>query len=255
VDDVFPGIQCVVTLDRLDLVTAQYNRFSEPRSPPQLHEEVPPNPQPPTLANDVYDHDDEETNLRAAPATGNPPVPQEPYSGYRDSQSASITETLKEKLTIQRISPAVSTQSHFSFASPLPAQFQHRFRPPDPPPTDEERLKYIKRALAKLELSEEQPLPPAAQGSRYKKFASSNRDPERVLVRILEAGLRDSVARLDVGDAFCHRETALGTSGGRERPTETTEEEIVARWELVDVLSGRSMIFPFEENGNPVSDP
>ncbi|KAF9645094.1 UPF0061-domain-containing protein [Thelephora ganbajun] len=165
-------------------------------------------------------------------------------------------EILKEKPSIQRRSRAISAQSHFSFTSPLPVHFPYRLQPPDPSPTDEERLNYIERKLAELEPLEERLLPPAAGGSHYKKFASSNRDPEQVLVGLSEAGLRDCVPGLDVGDAF----SVIGkpsllppeeVNGSRE----ATEEEIAARQELIDILSGRSMIVPFDENGKPVSAP
>ena len=165
-------------------------------------------------------------------------------------------EILKEKPSIQRRSRAISAQSHFSFTSPLPVQFPYRLQPPDPPATDEERLNYIEKKLAELEPLEEQSLPPAAHGSRYKKFASSNRDPERVLIGLSEAGLRDCVPELDVGDALSViGKPSLLPSEEENRSTEATEEEIAARQELVDVLSGRSMIVPFDENGNPVSGP
>jgi len=165
-------------------------------------------------------------------------------------------EILKEKPSIQRRSRAISPQSHFSFTSPLPVQFPYRLKPPDPPPTDEERLNYIERKLAELESLEEQPLPQAAHGSRYKKFASGNRDPERVLIGLSEAGLRDCVPGLDVGDAFSViGKPSLLPSEEQNESTEPTEEEVFARQELVDVLSGRSMIVPFDESGNPVSGP
>lgn len=163
-------------------------------------------------------------------------------------------EILKEKPSTQRRSRAVSPQSHFSFTSPLPIQFPYRLQPPDPPPTDEERLNYIERKLAELEPLEEQKLPPAAHGSRYKKFASSNRHPECNLIGLSEAGLRDCVPELDVGDAFSViGKPSLLPSEEENKSTAATEEEIAARQELVDVLSGRSMIVPFDDNGNPVS--
>jgi len=165
-------------------------------------------------------------------------------------------EILEEKPSIQRRSRAVSTQSHFSFTSPLPVQFPYRLQPPDPPPPDEERLNYIERKLAELEPLEQQPLLPAAYRSRYKKFASSNRDPERVLIGLSEAGWRDCVPGLDVGDAFSViGKPSLLPSEGENEQTEATEEEVAARQELVDVLSGHSMVVPFDERGNPVSGP
>jgi len=165
-------------------------------------------------------------------------------------------EILKEKPSIQRRSRAVSAQSHFSFTSPLPVQFPYRLQPPDPPPPDEERLNYIEKKLAELEPLEERSLPPTARGSRYKKFASSNRDPERVLVGLSEAGLRDCVPGLDVGDAFSViGKPSLLPSEEVHEPTEATEEDVAARQELVDVLSGHSMIVPFDGSGNPVSGP
>ena len=165
-------------------------------------------------------------------------------------------EILKEKPSIQRRSRAVSPQSHFSFTSPLPVQFPYQLQPPDPPPTDEERMNYIEKKLAELEPLEEQLLPPSAHGSQYKKFASSNRDPERVLIGLTEAGLRDCVPGLDVGDAFSViGKPSLLPSEDTNGDTESTEEAIAARQELVDVLSGRCMLVPYDENGNPVSGP
>ena len=135
-------------------------------------------------------------------------------------------------------------------------QFPYRLQPPDSLRTDEERLNFIERKLAELEPLEEQPLPPVAHGSQYKKFASRNRDPERVLIGLSAAGVRDCVPGLDVGDAFSviGKPSLLPPEGGGE-PTAATPEEAAARQELVDVLSGRSMLVPFDENGNPVSGP
>jgi len=165
-------------------------------------------------------------------------------------------EILKEKPSIQRRSRAVSAQSHFSFTSPLPVQFPYRLQLPDPPPPDEERLNHIERKLAELEPLEEYPLPPAARVSRYKKFASSNRDPERVLVGLSEAGWRDCVPGLDIGDAFSViGKPSLLPSEGEKESMEGTEEEVAVRQELVDVSSGHSMVVPFDESGNPVSGP
>ena len=165
-------------------------------------------------------------------------------------------EILKEKPSIQRRSRAVSAQSHFSFTSPLPVQFPYRLQPPDSLATDEERLNYIERKLAELESLEEQPLPATSHGPRYKMFASSNRDPERALIGLSEAGLRDCVPWLDAGDAFSviGKPSLLPSEEGDEC-MEATEAEIATRQELVDVLSGRSMIVPFDESGNPISGP
>ena len=165
-------------------------------------------------------------------------------------------EILKEKPSIQRRSRGTSAQSHFSFTSPLPVHFPYRFRPPDPPGTDEEQLSYIERKLAELEPLEEQPLSPAARGSQYKKFASVNRDPERVLIGLSETGVRDCVPGLDVGDAFSViGRPALLPSEDEKESTTTAPEETAARQELVDILSGQSMLVPFDENENPVSGP
>lgn len=115
---------------------------------------------------------------------------------------------------------------------------------------------YIERKLVALEPLEEQSLPPTVHGSQYKKFASDNRDPERVLIGLSEAGLRDCVPGLDVGDGFSliGKPSLLPSEDGNES-TAATPEEIAARQELVDVLSGRSMLIPFDENGDPVSGP
>ena len=164
-------------------------------------------------------------------------------------------EILKEKPSVQRRSRAISAQSHFSFTSPLPVQFPYRLQPPDPLPTDEERLNYIERKLAELEPLEERPLSPAVHDSPYRKFVSNNRDPERVLIGLSEAGLRDCVPGLDVGDAFSIiGKPSLLPSGDESGPAAATDSEgIPPRQELVDVLSGQSMLVPFDRDGNPMS--
>ena len=165
-------------------------------------------------------------------------------------------EILREKPSIQRRSRAVSHQSHFSFTSPLPVPFPYQLQPPDSSLTDEERMSYIERKLAELESLEEQPLPPAARGYHYKKFASENRNPERILIGLSEAGLRDCVPGLDVGDASSViGKPSLLPPVNEDGLSETVEADIAARQELVDVLSGRSMIIPFDEDGNPASGP
>lgn len=165
-------------------------------------------------------------------------------------------EILKEKPSIQRRSRAISAQSHFSFTSPLPVKFPYRLQPPTSPLADEERPNYLERKLAELEPSEQQPLSPAAHGSQYKKFASGSRDPERVLIGLSETGLLDCVPGLDVGDAFSViGKPSLLPSEDENEATAATPEEVAARQELVDVLSGRSMLIPFDESGNPVSGP
>lgn len=135
-------------------------------------------------------------------------------------------------------------------------QFPYRLKPPDPLPTDEAQLDFIERKLAELEPLEEQPLLPSALGSQYKKFASGIRDPERVLIGLSEAGVRDCVPGLDVGDALSViGKPSLLPSNDVTEPVTAEPEEVATRQELVDVLSGRSMLVPFDENGNPVSGP
>jgi hypothetical protein len=58
--------------------------------PTQATEEVPPNPQPPALPNGVCDHDGEEFQFPHRLVTANSPAHQEPHSGCRDSQPASV---------------------------------------------------------------------------------------------------------------------------------------------------------------------
>ena len=116
-------------LDRLDPPSYRsVQPSSGPRSPPRLHEEVLPDPQPPTLTNDVYSHDGEEANLRVAPATGNPPAYQEPYSGYRDSQPASIHRNLGGIIDPEEISSGIRSEPLLLYFSVANA-FRHRFWP------------------------------------------------------------------------------------------------------------------------------
>lgn len=138
--------------------------------------------------------------------------------------------------SIQRRSRPLAPDAHFSFVSPLPIQFPYRIDPPAEEPED--RAAYIEHWLGELEPKEEDQLPP---GTTYRKFSSPNRNQDRVLIGLSETGLQDCLPNLDVGDAFSTLGSPSLSSAGGET-AECTQKGAAARRDLIDVLSGHSML-------------
>lgn len=161
---------------------------------------------------------------------------------------AEFLQVLKVNPSIQRRSRPLSPESHFSYTSPLPTPFPYRIQPPQ----DEDRGAYIEKCLSELEAQEEQPLALSPIPGTFKKFASKNRDQERVLIGLSETGLSDCLPNLDVGDSF----SVIGTPT-LSRPTEQEQmstpspTDVSARQDLIDVLSGHSLLVSFNENSEP----
>lgn len=88
---------------------------------PSFYEEIYTNQHPPTFANNVHDHDDEETNLRITSPARPSLAYQEPHPGHRDSKSFSIPRNLGgETVNTEEISCRILSEPllfHFSVAS------------------------------------------------------------------------------------------------------------------------------------------
>ncbi|KAG9104830.1 hypothetical protein FRC06_008060 [Ceratobasidium sp. 370] len=155
-------------------------------------------------------------------------------------------ENLKTKPSVQRRSRQLHPSSHFSYVAPLPLPFPYRVVPPE---GDEEEID--KTEVIENWLSKHEPLCQVARAnegstdSELRKYTAIGglRDQPRHLLAISAAGLRDCLPHLDVGDAF----DFVGP-GSLTQPTSTSKsEENAARQELVDVLSGHSVLMHIPE--------
>lgn len=98
--------------------------ISFPRLPLSLHEEVPPDPQPPTLTNDVPDRGGEAPYFSTTITARTPFTYEQPYPRRRDPQSLPIPRNLeRETVDPEEIPCRIRPEPlllHFSIASAVP---------------------------------------------------------------------------------------------------------------------------------------
>lgn len=176
-----------------------------------------------------------------------------------DPNTGTLVSQFRKVLTtnpsIQRRARLLPFQSHFSYVSPFPVSFPYEIEPPvnAEPQTAEDKGAYIEAWLAEREAMTEVHSSP--ESSSLVTYRSDSRDQARELIGLSETGLRDCVPNLDVGDAF----TLLGTPSlslaNEEADPEpsTLSSETSARQDLVDVLSGHSVLMSEEKNFAPWS--
>ncbi|KDQ19266.1 hypothetical protein BOTBODRAFT_27846 [Botryobasidium botryosum FD-172 SS1] len=174
--------------------------------------------------------------------------------------------TLQTRPSSQRRSRLVRSPAHFSYLTPFPSPFPYRVPPPpesDSPPDGQ----YIENWLASQEAIEDQPLAgprhptsssPSHSSIKLKKYSAPERNIPRELLAISPLCLQDCFPNLDVGDAFKHMGPARLVSSSNPQNLDlleaqqgnTPEEEAVAaREELVDVLSGHSVLMYIPDDG------
>ncbi|CAE6510921.1 unnamed protein product [Rhizoctonia solani] len=146
-------------------------------------------------------------------------------------------QNLTSKPSAQRRSRILHPSSHFSYVAPLPLPFPYRITLPEGE-KEVDKGEFIEEWLSKHEPLEEVPL--ASGAGPLKKYTAREgaRDQKRILLAISATGLDDCLPHLDVGDAF----DVIG-SGSLSQPSPQSEEKTnTARQELVDVLSGHSVL-------------
>ncbi|KAG6900226.1 hypothetical protein C0993_001295, partial [Termitomyces sp. T159_Od127] len=148
------------------------------------------------------------------------------------SVSAFRTDVLPSAPSLQRRARLLAPACHFSYVNPFPIPFPYDIDPPGPndPPAPDKNA-YIETWLAAREAVHERPSPHPNAVLRI--HDPKLRDTPRVLLGIAHTALRDCLPHLDVGDAFA----VLGSEHGPVSP-----EAVSAREELVDVLSGHSVL-------------
>ena len=171
-----------------------------------------------------------------------------------DSATPSVSAfkyTLKNNPSIQRRGRIVPPQSHFSHVSPFPLPFPYEIEPPENPGEAFDKEEYVEQWLASREAlnPKETTEPTEADASEplLKLYPASRENPMELL-GLSDAGLRDCLPHLDVGDAFevLGKPSLLGSVDLQERHAEGSDGA-AKRQELIDVLGGHALLMSGDE--------
>ncbi|KAG9126766.1 hypothetical protein FRC07_002034 [Ceratobasidium sp. 392] len=155
-------------------------------------------------------------------------------------------ENLKTRPSVQRRSRQLHPSSHFSYVAPLPLPFPYQVVPPDGNEEEIDKAGVIENWLSKREPLVEVPrVNETSSGSKLRKYTAKDnlRDQPRHLLAISPTGLRDCLPHLDVGDAL----DFVGPGSLTQPLSDSKPEENAARQELIDVLSGHSVLMHIPE--------
>ncbi|KAG5650896.1 hypothetical protein H0H81_010625, partial [Sphagnurus paluster] len=167
---------------------------------------------------------------------------------HTPSVSAFRTTILPKTPSLQRRARLLEPQSHYSLLTPLPIPFPYDIEAPVPPAGAApiaDKASYIESWLAAREATHERPLPADAPPRPLRIYDPTPgiRDQPRILIGLSETGLRDCLPHLDVGDAFALLGTpSLAGPFADEDTGDPVPGGVKARQELVDVLSGHSVL-------------
>lgn len=156
-------------------------------------------------------------------------------------------DNLKTKPSAQRRSRQLNPSSHFSYVAPLPLPFPYQVTAPED--EDVGKAEVVEGWLSRHEPLQEVPRTNEEDTSGLRKYTAKNgaRDQKRTLLAVSAAGVRDCLPHLDIGDALEHvGPGSLSQSTSTTKP-EGEEKENAARQELVDVLSGHSVLMRIPE--------
>ncbi|EGN98915.1 hypothetical protein SERLA73DRAFT_181640 [Serpula lacrymans var. lacrymans S7.3] len=168
------------------------------------------------------------------------------------SAAGFIKEVLLDKPSIQRRARLLPSQAHFAYVSPLPLPFPYEITAPDPPEVVEDKAAYIEKWLSDREAVISQSIPADTQTTPVlQKYHAKSRDDKRELIGLSETCLRDCIPHLDVGDAFATLGSpALAPEDEEGVDSVPVEGPGAIRQELIDVLSGHSVLMSADSNAN-----
>lgn len=149
--------------------------------------------------------------------------------------------------SLQRRARLLDSSSHFSHVAPLPLPFPFRI---DFPEEVDDKSEFIEGWLSHHEATEKVDIPAAVErgdDTKLSKYTSEARIQERELLGVAKTCLEDCFPSLDVGDVF----EVIGTPALLPSPEETEHKDNTARQEVLDILSGHTVLASFpEENGS-----
>ena len=166
-----------------------------------------------------------------------------------------LRSVIAQNPSVQRRARLVRPETHFSHLTPLPLQFPYRIQAlQDEGVTDKAGV--VEQWLSSYEALDARPLVPTEAEGVLKKYTSDKREIKRELIGLSDTGLRDCLPHLDVGDAF----SLIGIPAlakvetepnGRTNGIAVTNGDIknTSSQELVDVLSGHSVLMSHAEDG------
>ncbi|KAG9051517.1 hypothetical protein FS837_004027 [Tulasnella sp. UAMH 9824] len=164
-----------------------------------------------------------------------------------------LVELIKTQPSVLRKSRAAHESAHFFYMTPLPLGFPYSIRPPPDDITKEERAAYVEKIISLFEPLSEVPLAPSpgtTPQSDFKKYHSLEREHHpRELLSIAPTCLRDCFPDLDVGDSLRVMGDQQSETKIEEQDSTPVEASKAAREELVDILSGNSVLMSIPPEG------
>lgn len=162
--------------------------------------------------------------------------------------SRTFRDVLSNTPSVQRRSRIVASQTHFSHVTPLNLPFPYRIQPPE----DEEvvdKADYVEQWLSAREPLDELPRASVSDAVPLRKYSRGKRDIPRELIGLSDSGIRDCLPQLAVGDAFVQIGAPSLSAADEECPIRPVSgEQSAIRQELVDVLTGHTVLMSLRDN-------
>jgi hypothetical protein len=172
-----------------------------------------------------------------------------------DSATPSVSAfkyTLRNNPSIQRRGRIVPPQSHFSHVSPFPLPFPYEIEPPENPGEAFDKEEYVEQWLAAREALNPKETTESTESDNSEpllKLYPTSRNNRMELLGLSDAGLRDCLPHLDVGDAFevIGKPSLLGSVLDLQERHAEDGDAAVKRQELIDVLGGHALLISNDE--------
>lgn len=159
-------------------------------------------------------------------------------------------EVLTSKPSLQRRARILASEAHFSYLTPFLQPFPYEISAPDSSEEIIDKVAYVESWLSDREAKHPSPTTATPNGLALYKSSLMESYP-RELLGISPTGLRDCLPHLDIGDCY----DIIGSPALQVThdcsPTYVTEIGNSTREELVDILSGKSVLMSTDESMTP----
>ena len=162
---------------------------------------------------------------------------------------SAFLELQQKTPSLQRRARLLDSSAHFSHVAPLPLPFPFQIEFPE---DVGDKSEYIEGWLSHREATEKVDTPVTAERGddiKLSKYTSEARIQERELLGVTKTCLEDCFPNLDVGDAF----EVIGMPALLPTPEENDHNKTTdnaARQEMLDILSGHTVLASFPEETN-----
>ncbi|CAG7849370.1 SubName: Full=Related to FMP40-Found in Mitochondrial Proteome {ECO:0000313/EMBL:CCA78086.1} [Serendipita indica DSM 11827] len=160
---------------------------------------------------------------------------------------AGFLKLIQESPSLIRRARLLDSSAHFSYVTPLPVPFPFRIEFPD---EIEDKRGFIEAWLSHREATEPIEQQDADKPSNgLTKYTSADRLQERELIGVSEACVQDCFPQLDIGDALdLIGKPSLMAQSLSEPSNHAGDSQSTARQELVDILSGHTVLASYPAN-------